>query len=178
MLNGCLFRFFLQLLFRCEHHALEINNNYFDVQRSFNGRTFESAGIVNGRINSSVITDYNFTDYNASNTVGLIYYRLKQVDLDGRFSYSNVITVKNNIAELFSIYPNPAVDFVTIKTSPNSSTKINYRLINSNGKLVKEGNISGASIKINLENVAAGLYFIKVTDANGKAETKTINIIK
>ncbi|MEO5966811.1 MAG: T9SS type A sorting domain-containing protein [Ferruginibacter sp.] len=157
---------------------IEINNKYFDIERSFNGRTFESAGIVNGRINSSVITNYNFTDYNASNTLGLIYYRLKQVDLDGRFSYSNVITVKNNNAELFSVYPNPAVDFVTIKTSLNNNTKINYRIINANGKLVKEGNLFNSNIRIDLKNVAAGVYFIKVTDANGKAETKTINIIK
>lgn len=157
---------------------MEINNKFFDVERSFNGRNFESAGIVNGKINSSVITNYSFTDYNASNTLGLIYYRLKQVDLDGRFSYSNVVSVRNNNAELFSIYPNPAVDFVTIKTSLNTNTKINYRILNSSGKLIKEGNLSGSNIKINLGNVAAGLYFIKVTEPNGKAETKTINIIR
>ena len=75
---------------------LEINNSYFDLERSFNGRNFERAGVVSGQINSSVITNYQFTDYAVSNTTGLVYYRLKQVDVDGRFSYSNIIVVKNS----------------------------------------------------------------------------------
>ena len=155
----------------------EINNKYFDVQRSFDGINFETAGTVNGRINSSVPNYYNFKDYDASNTVGIIYYRLKQVDLDGNFSFSNIINVRNNHAELVSIYPNPTADFIIIKTALNTSAEIKYRLINSSGKLILEGSQNSGS-KINLGNVAAGLYFIKVTLPNGKAETKTITIAK
>ena len=84
--------------------AEEVNNNRFDIERSIDGDTYEVIASVPGKGNSILLTNYLYTD---KNLFPVAYYRLKQVDLDGRFDYSKVVQVKNDYAGKLMVYPNP-----------------------------------------------------------------------
>jgi len=85
--------------------ASEINNDYFEIEKSTDGINFEHIGGVNGNGNSNSIIDYNYIDKNPLN--GISYYRLKQVDFDGKFEYSKIIAVEYEKQFSFNVYPNP-----------------------------------------------------------------------
>ncbi|WP_162428456.1 T9SS type A sorting domain-containing protein [Pontibacter pudoricolor] len=90
--------------------ASEINNSHFDVERSRNGKTYETIAIVQGRGTTSVTSNYSFTDKLPQK--GLNYYRLKQVDFDNTTSYSNTIAVTWDASETIEIalVPNPCLN--------------------------------------------------------------------
>jgi hypothetical protein len=86
--------------------ATEINNEYFNIQRSTDGIAFENIGRVEGAGNSSTSVSYNYTD--VSPYQGISYYRLKQNDFNGLFSYSDMVAVEFRRDEFrFDLYPNP-----------------------------------------------------------------------
>ncbi|PZP40078.1 MAG: hypothetical protein DI598_19530, partial [Pseudopedobacter saltans] len=102
----------------------EINNKYFVIERSANGVQFDSLASVNGVGNSSVLTDYSYQDRTYLN--GNNYYRLRQIDFDGKSSNSNIIkvsaainTVSNN-----NIYPNPGNGNITISGDWSSFSNV------------------------------------------------------
>ncbi len=91
--------------------ATEINNDYFTIEKSKNGIEFEEAGIVNGAGNSSSVNSYQLIDHLSADyyVLPVIYYRLKQTDFDGSYSYSNIVAINLNANFNFelNIYPNP-----------------------------------------------------------------------
>ncbi len=87
----------------------EINNDYFEVQYSEDGKTFQSIGKVDGSGNSSRMTQYEFMHENPDE--GTSYYRLKQVDFDGKFEYSPVKSIYVSEADV-RIFPNPVTDML------------------------------------------------------------------
>jgi len=95
--------------------ASETNNEGFEIERSFDGRNFESIGFVKGNGTTTLQENYSFEDFDLS-VYGLYYYRLKQVDFDGRFSYSEieVVEVKRS-KEAVLITPNPMKDQFQLK---------------------------------------------------------------
>ncbi|MGQ0827453.1 MAG: T9SS type A sorting domain-containing protein [Bacteroidota bacterium] len=86
----------------------EINNDFFTVERSSDGADFENIGIVDGAGNNTSVLDYSLTDDNPYK--GSSYYRLKQTDFDGKYTYSDIVAVKfdNTNNFIFNVYPNPA----------------------------------------------------------------------
>ena len=87
----------------------EINNSHFEVQRSIDGKTFETISLVSGAGTTADAQQYNFKDSNPSSVT---YYRLKQVDHDGNYEYSNVVMVisRSLRTQELQVYPNPAVN--------------------------------------------------------------------
>ncbi|NVO01303.1 MAG: hypothetical protein HXX09_01240 [Bacteroidetes bacterium] len=88
--------------------ASETNNNYFTIERSIDAQSWEAIKTINGAGNSNHSINYLFTDKNSIN--GKSYYRLKQTDFDGKFTYSSVVNVNcqsESSAEIIA-YPNPA----------------------------------------------------------------------
>ncbi len=85
--------------------ATEINNDFFEVQRSFDGKVFEVIGLVEGNGNSMASIDYSFNDY--SPLAGESYYRLRQVDYDGAFEYSEVVRIVREEGSDLVAVPNP-----------------------------------------------------------------------
>ena len=79
--------------------ASEINNAYFTVEKSYNGFDFEWLGTQEGTSPSTQIVNYSLTDYNVLETLN--YYRLKQTDFDGKFEYSNTISIDNRVDDSF-----------------------------------------------------------------------------
>lgn len=151
--------------------ANEQNNDHFDVERSSDGRNFSYLGSVKAGTNPNVQQNYSYTDEKTVN--GNNYYRLKQVDNDGKYNYSATVQVTMTGA-LWIVYPNPATTKATIQIRQelkNASITLN----DYSGKIVyslKQSSLSaGQFINLPLANLAKGTYMLKIqSDAGNKTE--------
>lgn len=159
---------FVQLFWQT---AAEFENDRFDIERSQNGVDYVQIGQLRGYGTTSQTQDYYFTDQFP--TDGLNYYRLKQVDFDGRFEFSEVISIRANLGgnPNLSIYPNPTAErtiHLVIPMEKNSSVTIHvYDFV---GRRVFQQNlptaVSGQIISNNLSNLPAGTYQVQVQISN------------
>lgn len=152
--------------------SAEINNHYFTVERSSDVRNWEAIGTEKGAGNSNQILEYDFWDKKPLN--GISYYRLKQTDFDGKFSYSDVASVNfssSNLNDAIKVFPNPAGNIVNILSE---SPITQYELYEFGGKLLlsKDG-MDETLINIDLSGYNSGVFFIKVI-SEGKITTKRI----
>lgn len=159
--------------------ASEQNSSHFLVQRSANGSDFDTQiGNVKAAGNSNSQLNYNFIDANPIK--GWNYYRIKQIDLDGKFIYSNTAAVNfEKGAGMMLIYPNPAKDQLNIEYTAVRSGKLEIQVIDSKGAVLKAQRINvttGRNIEtINISTLAQGMYMLKYIDAEGNiAYTKFI----
>lgn len=115
--------------------ATEINNNYFTVERSIDGKNFKSIGQVKGAGNSSRDISYNYLDVWAPE--GINYYRLRQNDFDDNFTYSNIIALRSHKKdELFLVFPNPATESFIVSVKEFSTDGYDLTISNSLGQVV------------------------------------------
>jgi len=148
--------------------ASELNNDFFEIQRSVNGVDFEPIGTLDGNGTTNDVTKYSFKDDDP--IVGKAYYRLRQVDFDGVFEYSPVISVQFSIGRTsleFSIYPNPAANGV-FNITINYFTEdipLDLEILNTLGELVYKQVIDPAghikTLQIN-HPFNSGLYIVKI----------------
>ncbi len=134
----------------------ETNAANYMVEKSTDGSIFATVGNLSSKGNGENI--YSFTDAQAINAVA--YYRVKQIDADGRFSYSAIIKLSNYQIGSLSIYPNPAKDIFTLsvdKTLLNS----NAIIINATGATVQQVKITQLQTQINIGTLPSGMYMIK-----------------
>jgi Secretion system C-terminal sorting domain len=133
--------------------ATESNNIGFDIERSNDGLLFSKIGFVKGFGNSNAQKQYNFTD----NTplVGINYYRLKQKDNDGKFTYSPTIVLNQADKKQLLIYPNPATNDFTLVT--NEAKPLPFSMANSLGRIVMTGTVTN-SIDVDIQMLSTGLY--------------------
>ena len=140
----------------------ETNNEFFSVERSRNGSDFESIGETSGAGNSTSELNYEFMDERPY--TGRNYYRIKQVDFDGHFSYSPIKSLMLSTSDAaINIFPNPTTDFITIERA--SDEDASYSIYNLNGKLMKLGVLQNKVI--NLIDLDQGAYWFEITE-NGK----------
>ncbi len=115
--------------------SAEINNDFFTVEKSRDAFEFTPFQIVDGAGNSSMILNYNTIDDKPFE--GISYYRLKQTDFDGRFTYSQTIPVEfKNRIDHFEIYPNPATDDILLMHFNSRATVTTIKILDVSGKLV------------------------------------------
>ena len=109
--------------------------------------------------------------------VGTNYYRLKQVDKDGKFSYSKVAIVNYKNKQIASIFPNPTNGVVNLilNTLPE---KISYILTDENGKVLQKNNIVNQQTKIDIIKLPSAIYFIQLILNNKEIQTLQINKTK
>ncbi len=163
--------------------ATETNNKGFQVERkdNFSGK-WNPEGFVGGSGTSTEKKDYAFADKNPS--AGINYYRLKQIDLNGSFSYSKVIEV-NVVPVDFVLkqnYPNPFNPSTTIEYYTAQPGKVSLKVYDITGKeaadLVNENQKAGQhSIKFNAAGLASGVYLYSLEAGNFTA-TKKLMLIK
>ncbi len=149
----------------------EINNDYFNIQNSSNGNDWNTIGTVAAKNNSS-LNQYTFTHAFPIN--GRNYYRLQQVDKDGKSTLSSVklIDLSQKIHPL-SIYPNPVKgNIVVIDLGYAITTPIKYILSDVAGKIIQTGSISTQQTTIQIANSSAGIYTLKLTDGRTVKLTK------
>lgn len=144
----------------------EINNEFFTLERSENGRDFEEIGIIKGAGTSYQIINYDYVDVDYLE--GISYYRLKQTDYDGTFAYFDIATVKTDGSSRIkvNIFPNPSSDFVAIQVNDLVRNEITIELFDVTGKLLKtEAILPGSTIcTIDTRLFYSGTYLVKVTD--------------
>ncbi len=136
------------------------NNDYFLIERSQNAIDWESIGRVNDIGINQIERKYKFFDSDAPS--GRLYYRLKQVDFDGRISYSNTVSVFLNIAD-FQIYPNPSGGFIKILDSGNHKIR-DISLLDLTGQKVLW--FIPVNERIDLSFLEKGLYFLRFETVN------------
>jgi hypothetical protein len=152
--------------------ASEANSNRFEVQRSVNGKLFKTVTNVKAAGNSSTIRNYRTLDADAFAVTGVnkLYYRLKIVDNDGSFEYSNIATVNlketQNSTQLV-VYPNPFSDQTYIQVNASQATSAIITVVDITGKTViaYSENISEGQSTINLNQsntLKPGIYFLSI----------------
>lgn len=160
--------------------AQEINAAYFEVEHSVDGNLFEKAGVVFSRYqNTTSPTDYNFYDPNP--VKGMNFYRLKQVDKDGKFRYSNIIPVVFNysIVKQVRINPNPVINTLNITVTLSEKADVICKIYNADGRELKSLTAAAFAGRNNISSdvstLPAGSYIVVIISNNERiAETKFI----
>ena len=151
----------------------EINTASFDVERSGDGAAFTSIATVKAAGNSNTEKQYKAVD--ASPLLGINYYRLKQLDKNGKFVYSDVRILNfDDLSGLVTLSPNPASDKLDVTITGNKQV-LQLSLINSQGQQVKTFTINGQFKQLLLPALASGVYYLKIT-GNGIVSTHKIVI--
>jgi len=168
--------------------ASETNNMGFDVERKSETGTFQKIGFVEGNGTSNHFNTYSFTDF-VSNP-GTYYYRLKQIDFDGTFKYSNEILAEVETVPLtFNLeqnYPNPFNPSTTISFTLPEDGFINLTVYNSLGEevtqLMNEFKKSGRyQVTFNALNISSGLYIYRLdfrSDGINYSSSKIMSLVK
>jgi hypothetical protein len=154
--------------------ATEVNNTGFDVERSLDKNNWQKIAFVNGSGNSNSPKDYSYTDNYSYN--GICYYRLKQIDTDGKYTYSKIIEIKgaSNVADfnLAQNYPNPFNPCTNINFSLNESGKAKltvYDILGKERAVLFNGNVEAGknyNVSFNGSNLESGVYFYKLTSGS------------
>ncbi len=137
--------------------STEINNEKFEIERSSKGSIFSQIGSVKGQGNSYSKNSYNFLDSNPS--VGISYYRLKQVDFDGKYEYSPIIKVENK-SNRVKIYPTNIVNTINIEIEDTESAKLT--IINSVGASFRVLPLTSTFNSLDISELPSGIYYAKV----------------
>jgi hypothetical protein len=146
--------------------ASEKNAASFEVERSLNGKDFETVGSVKAAGNSNSKVEYTFTDRNAQANV-TNYYRLRQVDMDGSFEYSSIVTVNSSKkAELAVVaYPNPFNESLNLKLN-TAVANAEVTVTTIDGKQVYRQVIKEATpasnLTLNMPKLKPGFYLLNL----------------
>ncbi|HEY6435328.1 MAG TPA: M28 family peptidase [Ignavibacteriaceae bacterium] len=148
--------------------ASELNNRGFEIERSVNSDdNFVTVGFVSGKGSSTEINYYSFTDDPQLSGVNQIYYRLKQIDFDGTFSYTDIVNVNYDVPAEFVLdqnYPNPFNPSTTINYFVPKESFVSIKVYDFLGRevttLVNETNSTGSyDINFDASNLPSGTYF-------------------
>lgn len=151
----------------------EINNSGYEIQRSSNTTTWTKLDFVAAYISSAGLHEYHWED--RSPLDGKSYYRLKQIDKDGKFDYTKVLRVnRNSLSATVLIYPNPVREMLHVNFGRNINT-VNVQLYNSQGQLVLTQVIMlQSSLQVNVKHLAAGIYSLKIKLPEGESVYKVM----
>ena len=150
----------------------EINNHYFNIQRSSDGINFTTIGRVNGNGTTSLLHSYQYIDEQVP--AAIIYYRLQQVDYDGQFKYSNIEVVHNK-QQPISIITNNQAHTITVNFTQLQKGNIQFNLFTSGGQLIKSTNQKSLQQQvINTQGLAAGIYQLQIITADKNYTEKII----
>jgi hypothetical protein len=160
--------------------ATEFNNARFDIERSLDGQLFEKIGEVAGAGNSQEARSYYFVDGRALGQT--LYYRLRQVDIDGSFHYSEIrqVNFSGQPGYWMIVYPNPADAVLTIETTSANRDSHELTLTDGAGKVVlhvRDLRFVNGRYELPVEELAAGLYQLRLSSA-GSAEQFSRSVYK
>ena len=180
--------------------SAEKNFSHFEVERSADAKSFEMIGKVVGAkntkekllytfidnylnsnqlsINQSNLTTNQSTELTGRTTVSAqgMYYRLKMLDLDGKYEYSKIIFINNNSEAGIKVFPNPAFDYINIENMVGKN--LNIRILDALGQEIKNIiNLSDSNIKISVDGISTGAYFLQINDG-GKVQYKKVMVNK
>lgn len=151
--------------------ADEIDVRGYEVQRSTNGMRFETVGFVNAHGKPV----YSFTDVQPAS--GAVYYRVKNVDIDGKYEFSSIVRVNNKRSTTLKLYPMPAQETVTLQHE-RISANTTITLTTADGRLVKQIRPVADTYQtpIRLTGLKSGMYLLRLD--NGQDPVEAIKVIK
>lgn len=153
--------------------ASETNNAFFSVERSADGRHFQSIGRVDGNNTTDQSTKYQFVDDQIA--AGQYFYRLQQVDFSGAFSYSKIViaSVQKIDRPRISLYPNPTGDQLFLLSSgPSTAAAVKFRIHDAWGRLLEEGMYRWSERQvIPVAHLRPGMYVVCLYD-DGKLQAQ------
>ena len=154
--------------------SMEINCSKYIIERSADGRIFTNAGSIAGSGNTNTDRNYTFNDDVTAITSGIVYYRLKQIDIDGRSSYSKIVSVRlKKSTNDFTVSPNPFSSYVNINIEWAKNETTFVKVFNMSGKELLSKNIQlykGTNYVplTELSSLPAGNYFIQFNTGEGR----------
>ncbi len=150
----------------------EINVKKYDVERSFNGTNFTAiASIAAERLNN-----YSY-NVNADEIKGRrVYYRIKNIDNNGKFTYSEIFTIHLPLNTKFTVYPNPAKDFIRININTNSTVNTQLTITDLAGRIILAKNITiqNGGFTTSTNGIANGTYFVQLKINNEVLLSKVV----
>ncbi|MFT3933700.1 MAG: T9SS type A sorting domain-containing protein [Chitinophagaceae bacterium] len=154
--------------------ADEINTSHFEIERSNDALAFDRIGTKTAA-NSSGTHSYSFTD--SKPVSGINYYRLKQVDKDGRYTYSPTVKLvfESNAREL-NVYPNPARNTITI-AYPGNQKKLTLTIFDLAGRQVMNKELNSQSLlHLDVSNLTGGVYTLRLNDGVKQSFSKFVKL--
>jgi hypothetical protein len=161
----------------------EINNSHFELERSLDGDIFEWVTTVPGAGNTTEIQTYEYRDPVAhlASAYPLLYYRLKQVDFDGVFQYTNTVTITLKASKnLIRAFPNPASHTLFIRFPFSVNHPVTIELFDFHGKEIRKKTFppdpSNNLIQLDVEDLPEGAYYLRVESGNLTDDINTLII--
>lgn len=153
----------------------ENNNKEFKIERSSNGVNFETVGTIAGT-NTTVTHQYSFID--VPSVAGTFQYRIRQIDFDGKSSYSSVMVVRlSTTNDAMKLFPTVATTQVNIAVSLTDATTLQIAIVDAKGRMVSSQNVNASTgafqQSLNVANLSKGIYYVKVVNAQN-----TINFVQ
>lgn len=159
--------------------ATELNSSHFEVERSNDGKIWSAQGSVQAAGNISVDQNYSFTDANPNS--GTNHYRLKIVDIDGKFEYSAIKSVTYTSSALNVVAgPNPAYSYLNVNVNAPGNEPYRLRLINRSGQVLLDQKYPASNnrLQLSVSNYADGTYFLEVTNNSGIRQVNKVMIVR
>ncbi|MCX6180345.1 MAG: T9SS type A sorting domain-containing protein [Bacteroidetes bacterium] len=150
--------------------ASEINSEYFEVMRSFDGVTFESIGKINAAGKSNSLFNYSFLDYEQFE--GTSYYQLKQYDNDGQHETFNIVAINNSSSEfkINALFPNPSSNYVSVNFQSSEAGAHFIYINDAQGKEVFAAMIASLKgenkFQLSTSTFDSGTYFVRIVNPN------------
>ena len=153
--------------------ASEQNNAGFDVERSSDGRSWSKIGFIPGKTNSAVPTPYSYTDLLPLK--GLSYYRLKQIDLDNKFSYSRTVQINGLTTDEASMWPNPVTNMLNIGINERyRNEKVYLTVTDMKGTVLVSRTVTNGNLAISTAAWCKALYVVTLRSGGNIIMTKKI----
>jgi len=153
--------------------------NAFEIEKSINGTVFEKIGTQTS-VQLNGAKNFGFTDYNLP--AGIVYYRIRIIEKDGSSFYTKIASINNKFTESFVVSPNPATDHIMISHGASSTLLANIKVVDAAGRvvktLVKQSIAPGNKLRIPLQELAAGTYYVEIEGGEYFKVVKKITLIK
>ena len=160
---------------------MEKNFSHFVIENSTDGSTFSDAGTVFAFGNTKEQKNYEYTDNVGSISARVIYYRLRQVDIDGKFEYSatRIIRIGKQAENAITIltYPNPATSELRVTIPGNwQGKKVIYEIVNANGQVSRKSQVgnSNQTETLSVSTLSPGIYMVKASCGDQSAQQKIV----
>lgn len=147
----------------------EVNSMRFDIEKSTDGNRFQKIGDLDAAGDDEDGQNYSFEDKEPGN--GVVYYRLRQLDFNGAFEYSDIVEVELSQQEGFSvaIFPQPADEIVRLDFGQSAPSALHYEVLDLQGKILASQKLDGQTspdFQIGVGSLANGLYFLVLRSEN------------
>lgn len=155
--------------------VMELNNDVFEIQHSVDGKNFKTIASVYG---AGTIDEKQYYQIRqtADFTEGINYYRLKQIDFDGAFTFSEVIVVKVPLKENFRVRPTVVLNMLHIDFSEPTQENAWLQIVHSNGRLIMEIPLEyhTETLSMDLSDLRSGFYYIRFMEEDRASTTSFI----